>query len=63
MRVGVVTGWEPRGNAGPKPDFLLRKPVRTSDLLSQVAVTTARDVLPDGGERRDAASANISADS
>ncbi|MDE3215322.1 MAG: response regulator, partial [Gemmatimonadota bacterium] len=36
LRIGVVTGWEPRGNTGAT-DFLLRKPVRTSDLLAQVA--------------------------
>lgn len=38
MRIGVVTGWEPRGNT-KATDFLLRKPVRTSDLLAQVAAT------------------------
>ncbi len=38
LRIGVVTGWEPRGNTGAT-DFLLRKPVRTSDLLAQVAST------------------------
>ena len=36
LRIGVVTGWEPRGNT-EATDFLLRKPVRTSDLLAQVA--------------------------
>jgi len=36
LRIGVVTGWEPRGNTAAT-DFLLRKPVRTSDLLAQVA--------------------------
>ncbi len=36
LRIGVVTGWEPRGNT-KATDFLLRKPVRTSDLLTQVA--------------------------
>ncbi len=36
LRIGVVTGWEPRGNTSTT-DFLLRKPVRTSDLLNQVA--------------------------
>ncbi|MGA9836688.1 MAG: ATP-binding protein [Gemmatimonadaceae bacterium] len=39
LRIGVVTGWEPRGNLGGT-DFLLRKPVRTSDLLAQVASTS-----------------------
>ncbi len=39
LRIGVITGWEPRGNVGAT-DFLLRKPVRTSDLLAQVAAST-----------------------
>jgi len=37
MRIGIVTGWEPRVAAGADGDFILRKPVRTSELLSQVA--------------------------
>lgn len=37
MRIGVVTGWEPRAGAGVDGDFILRKPVRTSELLAQVA--------------------------
>jgi PAS domain S-box len=37
MRIGVVTGWEPRAGAGTDGDFILRKPVRTSELLAQVA--------------------------
>jgi signal transduction histidine kinase len=38
MRIGVVTGWEPGGaGAGADGDFILRKPVRTSELLAQVA--------------------------
>jgi CheY-like chemotaxis protein len=38
MRIGVVTGWEPGGaGAGTDGDFILRKPVRTSELLAQVA--------------------------
>jgi len=37
MRLGIVTGWEPRVGAGADGDFILRKPVRTSELLSQVA--------------------------
>jgi CheY-like chemotaxis protein len=37
MRIGVVTGWEPRVGAGTEGDFILRKPVRTSELLAQVA--------------------------
>jgi CheY-like chemotaxis protein/anti-sigma regulatory factor (Ser/Thr protein kinase) len=36
LRIGVVTGWEPR--SGPsEADFTLRKPVRTSELLANVA--------------------------
>jgi CheY-like chemotaxis protein len=36
LRIGVVTGWEPR--SGPSDaDFTLRKPVRTTELLSNVA--------------------------
>ncbi|MEO7085996.1 MAG: ATP-binding protein [Gemmatimonadaceae bacterium] len=37
MRVGVVTGWEARSGAGVEGDFILRKPVRTSELLAKVA--------------------------
>jgi CheY-like chemotaxis protein len=37
MRIGVVTVWEPRAGAGADGDFVLRKPVRTSELLAQVA--------------------------
>jgi CheY-like chemotaxis protein len=37
LRIGVVTGWEPRAGAGADGDFILRKPVRTSELLAQVA--------------------------
>ena len=37
LRIGVVTGWEPRVGAGTDGDFILRKPVRTSELLAQVA--------------------------
>jgi len=37
LRIGVVTGWEPRVGAGADGDFILRKPVRTSELLAQVA--------------------------
>jgi DNA-binding response OmpR family regulator len=39
VRIGVVTGWEPRATAGSEGDFVLRKPVRTSELLAQVAST------------------------
>ncbi|HEY7861091.1 MAG TPA: ATP-binding protein, partial [Gemmatimonadaceae bacterium] len=37
LRIGVVTGWEPRVGEGAQGDFVLRKPVRTSELLAQVA--------------------------
>ena len=37
LRIGVVTGWEPRVGVGTDADFILRKPVRTSELLAQVA--------------------------
>jgi len=37
LRIGVVTGWEPRVGAAADGDFILRKPVRTSELLTQVA--------------------------
>jgi PAS domain S-box-containing protein len=37
LRIGVVTGWEPRASAGAEGDFVLRKPVRTSELLARVA--------------------------
>jgi len=37
MRIGIVTGWEPGAGAGLGGDFILRKPVRTSELLAQVA--------------------------
>jgi CheY-like chemotaxis protein len=37
VRIGVVTGWEPRVGAGSDAEFILRKPVRTSELLAQVA--------------------------
>jgi hypothetical protein len=37
MRIGVVTGWEPRVGADTDGDFILRKPVRTAELLAQVA--------------------------
>jgi len=36
LRIGVVTGWEPR--SGPsEANFALRKPVRTTELLANVA--------------------------
>jgi PAS domain S-box-containing protein len=37
VRIGVVTGWEPRVGAVADAEFILRKPVRTSELLAQVA--------------------------
>jgi PAS domain S-box-containing protein len=37
MRIGVVTGWEPRVGGAVDSDFTLRKPVRTSELLAHVA--------------------------
>jgi CheY-like chemotaxis protein len=38
IRIGIVTGWEPGGaGAGADGDFILRKPVRTSELLAKVA--------------------------
>ena len=40
MRIGVVTGWEPRSDLGPEADFILRKPIRTSELLTQVGGDT-----------------------
>jgi PAS domain S-box-containing protein len=40
LRIGVVTGWEPRVGALADGDFILRKPVRTAELLAQVASDT-----------------------
>ncbi len=40
MRVGVVTGWEPRAGAGADGDFILRKPVKVAELLRQVGAPT-----------------------
>ncbi|MEP6620471.1 MAG: PAS domain-containing protein [bacterium] len=37
LRIGVVTGWEPRNEKDPACDFTLRKPVGAADLLSQIA--------------------------
>ena len=37
LRIGVVTGWEPRNEQDPACDFTLRKPVGATDLLSQIA--------------------------
>jgi signal transduction histidine kinase len=44
LRIGVVTGWEPRGDAAAEADFSLRKPVAPRDLLRLVAIDAdARD--------------------
>jgi DNA-binding response OmpR family regulator len=37
LRIGVVTGWEPRNEQDPACDFTLRKPVSAADLLAQIA--------------------------
>ena len=37
VRVGVITGWEPRTDVPAEAHFTLRKPVRTHDLLALVA--------------------------
>jgi PAS domain S-box-containing protein len=37
LRIGVVTGWEPRNEQDPGCDFTLRKPVGAADLLSEIA--------------------------
>ena len=37
LRIGVVTGWEPRNEQDPACDFTLRKPVGATDLLTQIA--------------------------
>jgi PAS domain S-box-containing protein len=37
IRIGVVTGWEPRNEQDPACDFTLRKPVGATDLLAQIA--------------------------
>src|SRR5688500_15976503 len=37
LRIGVVTGWEPRNEQDPACDFTLRKPVGATDLLRQIA--------------------------
>ena len=39
LRIGVVTGWEPRNEQDPACDFTLRKPVGAADLLAQIAGT------------------------
>src|SRR6185369_16084135 len=37
LRIGVVTGWEPRNEQDPACDFTLLKPVGATDLLAQIA--------------------------
>ena len=37
LRIGVVTGWEGRPVAGAGADFVLRKPVRTNELLDNIS--------------------------
>jgi two-component system, cell cycle sensor histidine kinase and response regulator CckA len=37
LRIGVVTGWEPRNEQDPACDFTLRKPVGATELLGQIA--------------------------
>ncbi len=37
LRIGVVTGWEGHNAPSEGADFMLRKPIRTSDFLDQVA--------------------------
>ncbi|HMC55346.1 MAG TPA: PAS domain-containing protein, partial [Gemmatimonadaceae bacterium] len=37
LRIGVVTGWEGHNAPSEGADFLLRKPIRTSEFLTQVA--------------------------
>ena len=38
LRIGVVTGWEGRSTGAATADFVLRKPVRTKDLLDQISL-------------------------
>ena len=38
MRIGVVTGWEGRSGGTATADFVLRKPVRTKELLDQISL-------------------------
>ena len=42
LRIGVVTGWEPRNEQDPACDFTLRKPVGAADLLEEIAGRTQR---------------------
>ena len=38
LRIGVVTGWEGRTTGPATADFVLRKPVRTKELLEQISL-------------------------
>jgi signal transduction histidine kinase/CheY-like chemotaxis protein len=38
LRIGVVTGWEARSGGAATADFVLRKPVRTKELLDQISL-------------------------
>jgi signal transduction histidine kinase len=38
LRIGVVTGWEGRSGGTATADFVLRKPVRTKELLEQISL-------------------------
>ena len=38
LRIGVVTGWEGRSGGSATADFVLRKPVRTKELLDLIAL-------------------------
>jgi FixJ family two-component response regulator len=42
LRIGVVTGWEPRNEKNPACDFTLRKPVGAEDLLEEIAGSAQR---------------------
>jgi PAS domain S-box-containing protein len=46
LRIGVITGWEPH-DAAPGVDFLLRKPVRTAELLANVSAVNGRQTNDD----------------
>ena len=37
LRIGVVTGWEGHNAPSEVADFMIRKPIRTSDFLTEVA--------------------------
>jgi PAS domain S-box-containing protein len=40
VRIGVVTGWDGRSGGSATADFVLRKPVRTKELLDQISLGT-----------------------